>query len=540
MYSFVALVVALNIVLSTAKVADPQKLRDNYKQFLTENGKDLSRLGNKNRLQKFQDNMKYIFEHNADPTTTYLLTPNKWTDSFDKELKLSRVGGWRRFNDDDEFDDDEFDDDESDGDDDDGPYYATDGKGMKASKAAKASKVTKATRKTESNLLVGYSYYYASHYDDAGDDVGDDDASYYGEYAVEGKSGANKLVGDYYYYADDDDSGGDDYYSVDDDAEYEGNPAQRADSHTLNWASRNNPLGFRVTPSVQHQQMRNIAGAVAGVAAITASVNINAKSRVLEGLSPMKIVKGAKSPKLAESTFGYVARNEGINTGTRSGLFNKGEIATIAGFEKVETNSEAALMEKLLKGPVAVNICAGSKDFRYYKTGIINGACMGEDGEVGKYTDHTVLLTGFGTDKNNNDYWLIQNSWGKNWGEGGFARIARGDGKTASAGALNIATRASYPVDGMLYTSSFSFWYENVGVFVALGLLGVGAFSMYTMTQLQIAKNNAQKNKVDFRAPTLTLGTSYGGYETVPDADEEVSAIQLSTIRPQAMSYQEV
>ncbi len=46
--------------------------------------------------------------------------------------------------------------------------------------------------------------------------------------------------------------------------------------------------------------------------------------------------------------------------------------------------------------------------------------------------NHAVQLVGFGTDAELGDYWLIRNSWGESFGEGGFIRLRREEGKMQS------------------------------------------------------------------------------------------------------------
>ena len=71
-------------------------------------------------------------------------------------------------------------------------------------------------------------------------------------------------------------------------------------------------------------------------------------------------------------------------------------------------------------------------DFPAYKSGIYahsNGTLLG---------GHAVKVIGWGTEAGV-DYWTVANSWNTWWGEEGFFRIVRGDGK-ASVGVISYKT----------------------------------------------------------------------------------------------------
>lgn len=70
------------------------------------------------------------------------------------------------------------------------------------------------------------------------------------------------------------------------------------------------------------------------------------------------------------------------------------------------------LYNALLKGPVSVAVDA--LFWGFYKDGIFNN-CENE-------VNHGVLVVGV-----TNDYWLVKNSWGEQWGNNGYIKVKRGN-----------------------------------------------------------------------------------------------------------------
>jgi len=90
----------------------------------------------------------------------------------------------------------------------------------------------------------------------------------------------------------------------------------------------------------------------------------------------------------------------------------------MVGWTQLPTNTIRPLLEALYtRGPVSVSISAGM-EWNMYSYGVLN-SCR-QDAIV----NHAVVLVGYGVD-HGLGYWHIQNSWGPNWGEDGFVRIAR-------------------------------------------------------------------------------------------------------------------
>ena len=99
---------------------------------------------------------------------------------------------------------------------------------------------------------------------------------------------------------------------------------------------------------------------------------------------------------------------------------------TIRSVLLIETDDEKALQIAVaLLGPLSVSIKA-TNNFFFYKSGVFFDPACGRSTDLASKTiNHAVLLVENGTDPAGEDYWIIQNSWGRDWGENGCARMIR-------------------------------------------------------------------------------------------------------------------
>nr|ACH56225.1 cathepsin L-like cysteine proteinase [Bursaphelenchus xylophilus] len=149
---------------------------------------------------------------------------------------------------------------------------------------------------------------------------------------------------------------------------------------------------------------------------------------------------------LMDFAFEYVKQNHGIDTEEsypykakqKKCHFQKANVgADDTGFVDLPEADEEQLKAAVAsQGPVSVAIDAGHRSFRLYKTGVYyEKHCSPEQ------LDHGVLVVGYGTDPEHGDYWIVKNSWGEEWGEKGYVRIARNRNNHCG-----IASKASYPL----------------------------------------------------------------------------------------------
>ncbi|KAM3858501.1 uncharacterized protein ACN63O_018075 [Diretmus argenteus] len=113
----------------------------------------------------------------------------------------------------------------------------------------------------------------------------------------------------------------------------------------------------------------------------------------------------------------------------------KGKAGYCSGFQILPRGDEKTLQAVVARlGPVAAAVNAMLPSFHQYKGGLYNAP-----GCNPKITNHAVLVVGYGSDKGE-DFWLVKNSWGTAWGEGGFIRLARN-----KRNLCGIASLAVYP-----------------------------------------------------------------------------------------------
>jgi cathepsin F len=139
-------------------------------------------------------------------------------------------------------------------------------------------------------------------------------------------------------------------------------------------------------------------------------------------------------------TDGKVAGTPTCDVSLVSAELKSHNVAHISGWQMVAAGPEYEdLMATALvkNGPIALALNAVGMEF--YVHGItgcpvdMDGMTYCEAGAIDTapgcdpdYLDHAVLLVGYG-EEDGVPFWVIKNSWGEEWGEDGFYRVARGE-----------------------------------------------------------------------------------------------------------------
>jgi len=122
----------------------------------------------------------------------------------------------------------------------------------------------------------------------------------------------------------------------------------------------------------------------------------------------------------AETTYPYEARNGACRAD------NSQIVASITNFTWIPSRRPDQMMYYLVEsGPFSV--AADATSWQFYRGGVWSTPC-------GTRLNHGILLVGYGVERSNlfggnTPYWIIKNSWGKDWGEKGYIRVERGNNR---------------------------------------------------------------------------------------------------------------
>ncbi|KAG6756124.1 hypothetical protein POTOM_039546 [Populus tomentosa] len=126
--------------------------------------------------------------------------------------------------------------------------------------------------------------------------------------------------------------------------------------------------------------------------------------------------------------FEWVINNGGIDTeanypytgvdGTCNTTKEEIKVVSIEGYTDVD-ETDSALLCATVQQPISVGMDGSALDFQLYTGGIYDGDCSDDPNDI----DHAVLVVGYGSE-NGEDYWIVKNSWGTEWGMEGSLTTA--------------------------------------------------------------------------------------------------------------------
>jgi hypothetical protein len=142
---------------------------------------------------------------------------------------------------------------------------------------------------------------------------------------------------------------------------------------------------------------------------------VNTKG-LLECSKPPILSSGSEDELI--TALSYVA-NDGLSEEGISSCNERKSKNQLGKITRISSKEAIGILKALSRGPLITSLHGSSAVFQFYIRGIID-QCE----EYSNSITHYGLLLGYGESEGHKHYWL-QNSWGRDWGENGFARISR-------------------------------------------------------------------------------------------------------------------
>jgi C1A family cysteine protease len=156
------------------------------------------------------------------------------------------------------------------------------------------------------------------------------------------------------------------------------------------------------------------------------------------------------------------------------------------GFITLEDASVNNIKNALLHHPVSVSYDVYT-DFMSYGSGIYEH--VSGDYEAG----HAVLIVGWNDD---DECWIVKNSWGTNWGENGYFRIKWGQ--------CNMGKHIPYIYDEMTGYSSLAFDHDSISIEIQ-----AGSNQIETISVENTGSNSIELYTTDSQSPVMFHPTTY-------------------------------